>query len=193
MSVLESVEALQSQCFDKGGRRPCCVGPDAARLRPRSSPTSAVAWSQLVLLVRIRFALCSVLWLSGSRCCSAEDHEDCTGAARRGATKCRRCSSGVVPVIMHPVFQLRFLGPVHRQGVEGLMRGCFWAVCTGTRPWGHVHRDMAPVIRCTTDATLDRLGALSQSSATPPPPHFFVVPGINSRVTPRGQDQPRCR
>ena len=47
----------------------------AVTQRPRLSPTSAVAWSWLGLLVTLQFALCSFTWSSGPRCSVAGMHE----------------------------------------------------------------------------------------------------------------------
>ena len=61
-----------------------------------------------------------------------------------------------------------FAVAAHRRGDE-LMGWLFRAVCTGTRP-GHVHRDMAPIIRCLTVWRHGETRRHNRTSEPPPPP-----------------------
>ena len=55
----------------------------------------------------------------------------------------------------------------------------FWALHTGAGRGGHVHGDMAPRIRCTRGARLDRHACLQPSAPPPPSP---PLPGMRRSI-----------
>ena len=61
----------------------------------------------------------------------------------------------------------------------------FWAVCTGTRPGGHVHRDMTPIIRCirAVVSTKTLLLHLVRTTTTTTTPSHPLTPHTHTPTT----------